>query len=211
MKRRRETRHRLNPRPFKRTRGADAEAATHTQELLHITSGCACYQGQGYSPCDCPHSVEVTQAEFARRDEWTHEDVRRLVDVAGARRHGLIVGFHHFTMVTPCPKESVAYRLLGKFAKVSRMLVLPKAVPFVVVYLLNGKPRYCPTPTLRSVFKGMDMAEGAGRSTVGGVLVVDTEKRRMWTFGTRQESGDWEDLLNKDDGVLSGVEKKEEK
>lgn len=156
---------------MKRTRSSQLET-------LCIVSGCICNTGQGYSPCICPRSLEVTKEEAMNRSKWNYRDVLRLEEASEQRIDGKVVKWHHNTLEMPCTKQSKCYELLIKGDEF-RAALLPYEQPrYHIAFFMNGTFRYWPVTTVQTAIKKMDEWE----ATINAAVVTDRLKRQVWCF-----------------------------
>ncbi len=192
---------------MKRTHSTATEAAVPATastplETLCIVDGCACGEGQGYSPCSCPGWIEVTETEYARHATWTHDDVRKLQTAAGTRTAGNIVRYHHYALAKPCAKGSKCYETLFKYDAFAVSL-MPRTQPrFAAAYFMNGDFYYWPTADLADPLTFLDTAEGALRSFVDAAIFVDDEQQKIWCFEGETVSN-WPRLLDLGKALVS--------
>jgi hypothetical protein len=188
---------------MKRTLEADQSVAC--DDALYIVQGCVCPTGEGWDDgCDCPPWVEVTEADYKRRGNWTRDDIDRIVRAGVHRQEGNIVQWRDVRLAKPCRKRSMSHRALVKYDEIRTALILPDHPRFIVAYFLNGRFHYLPTEDLSEILLQMDKWEDVCRSTVNAAVFVDLDEGKM--FCIEPEKGKWIDCwtdLLKPEGDLA--------
>lgn len=166
-----------------------------TSSDIYVTGGCICYTGQGYSPCNCPSAVEVTEEELARKADWSPMDVAKFL-----RRelNGRYVKWGAYTVAGGCVKTSDCGTLLRKWEKFSSALVdFGQNAPATAFYL-NGDFRYWHKADIGTVLGQFDVWEGVCRSTVSSAVFIVPEQKMLWCFDEANRPDAWETLTEAD-------------
>jgi hypothetical protein len=161
---------------------------------LYVTNGCVCYTGQGYSPCECPSSVEVTKEDFDRRKAWTFEDVKAFVKQQKTRAVGRYVAWHSYIISGPADKAGNCGALLRKWDMLEHVIMNDgKPLEHTVAFFLNGDFRFWRTTNLEAVLDQFDRWEGVCRSRINAAIFVDGEAHSIHCVDENKAS--WKDLV----------------
>lgn len=188
-----------------------------TAPNLYYVSGCRCYMGQGYSPCDCPALLELDEDDY---NVWCNapkdEDIplQPLITKATHRTTGRIVNINGTRVLGECTKEGRVGKTMEFHLLMQRTLDLSEhAYRFRVTYNLNGENRHWPTNNLATLCESLELTQAYCRSTLWTLLVEDGDLGCMWCFAAHETGPNGciypQKLVDKGGPLSACVEEKE--